>query len=157
MLVTGRGVKKDLARALALSLQACALNDGMQCAKLAEFYAQGLATPKNPREAARLRLQGCEEMGSPAACGAAAHDLNDGSGVARDLERAANLYDRACKEGEASSCHNLGVMYARGEGLEQSVTEARRLFNLACRGGLAPSCSVTLVSMPGGGVVKVPP
>lgn len=58
-----------------------------------------------------------------------------GEGVARDLERAAELYCRAARLGDPESQFALGWMYANGRGLERDDAQAGALFALASARG----------------------
>ena len=48
---------------------------------------------------------------------------------------------QACNGGDASSCFNLGVMFASGDGVEENKARAVQLFEKACDGGEAQGCS----------------
>ncbi|MDP3460137.1 MAG: toll/interleukin-1 receptor domain-containing protein, partial [Hyphomonas sp.] len=72
-----------------------------------------------------------------------------------DGAEARRLYTKACDDGDALGCGNLGVVYANGDGVTQDYTEARRFFNKACNGGAAWSCrDLGLVYYYGHGVVQ---
>jgi TPR repeat protein len=77
-------------------------------------------------------LQRCKQLGDMYATG---------TGVARDMPRAAELYEKVCDAGVADVCNNLGEMY------EQQVVpsaagskRSEELFNRACSGGSTPGC-----------------
>jgi TPR repeat protein len=38
-----------------------------------------------------------------------------GRGVSADLDQASTLYRKACDDGDATGCSNLGAMYASGK------------------------------------------
>jgi TPR repeat protein len=58
--------------------------------------------------------------------------FESGSGVAPDLERAVELYDQACKQGDSTGCVFLGEMYLAGRGAAASLELAAQFFQLAC-------------------------
>jgi soluble lytic murein transglycosylase-like protein len=58
-----------------------------------------------------------------------------GEGVPRDFERAADLYCRAARAGDARAQFSLGWMYANGRGLGRSDAAAGALFALAADQG----------------------
>jgi TPR repeat protein len=60
--------------------------------------------------------------------------------VARDVERAAAAFNKACRLGEALGCANLGYMAEHGEGLVRDVARARALYRDACLTGDVYGC-----------------
>jgi TPR repeat protein len=65
---------------------------------------------------------------------------SNGEGVARDLNRAAGLFKRACDAGGSGGCLNLGLMYEHGRGMPKDRSRAADLFKQACDGGFDPGC-----------------
>ena len=55
----------------------------------------------------------------------------DGKTVAKNVPKAASLFDKAASLGCKIAQHNLGVMYMKGEGVVQSDEEAAECFRLA--------------------------
>ena len=47
---------------------------------------------------------------------------------------------KACDEGNARGCTNLGFMYEKGRGVKQDYFKAKELFGKACDGGDAKGC-----------------
>jgi TPR repeat protein len=64
----------------------------------------------------------------------------DGEGVAKNLDRAADLFKRACDGGGAVGCEDLGSMYLHGDGVPKDRNLAANLFKKACDGGLNRGC-----------------
>jgi len=60
----------------------------------------------------------------------------NGEGVERDAVRAAALYCRAARLGDAQAQFNLGWMYANGRGVERSDSNAAFFFHAAAEQGL---------------------
>jgi len=60
----------------------------------------------------------------------------NGEGVERDAEKAASLYCKAARLGDAESQFNLGWMYANGRGVERSDATAAFFFHAAAEQGL---------------------
>jgi TPR repeat protein len=63
-----------------------------------------------------------------------------GESVRQDKHKAAALYTKACKKGDAEWCVLLGLMYRYGEGVEQDKNKATELFDKACESGNAEGC-----------------
>ncbi|WP_246261713.1 transglycosylase SLT domain-containing protein [Azoarcus taiwanensis] len=74
-----------------------------------------------------------------------------GEGVARDLERAAELYCRAARLGDPESQFALGWMYANGRGLERDDEQAGALFALAAAKGHEQAARMLRFTGDGGG------
>lgn len=61
--------------------------------------------------------------------------------VKEDRERAANIYERNCREkGYSASCFNLGKLHLAGKGVKQNDTVAESFFAKACKGGHLSGC-----------------
>jgi TPR repeat protein len=63
-----------------------------------------------------------------------------GENGTRDENRAADLYKRACEEGNALGCNFLGLRYERGQGVVKDFSRAADLFKQACDTGLQLGC-----------------
>ena len=63
-----------------------------------------------------------------------------GDGVARDLERAASSFAKACHIGEALGCANYGYMLEHGVGVRRDTIRARVLYRDACASGDPYGC-----------------
>nr|WP_314239031.1 hypothetical protein [uncultured Campylobacter sp.] len=57
-----------------------------------------------------------------------------------DYQKAARLYQKACDEGWALGCSNLGVLYADGQGVKQNFPTAKQYYGKACDLGLQLGC-----------------
>jgi TPR repeat protein len=62
------------------------------------------------------------------------------NGTARDMVRAAEMYERACAGGMADICNTLGETYERTGTVEGGVQRAEELFQRACEGGSSAGC-----------------
>jgi len=60
----------------------------------------------------------------------------NGQGVKRDLDKAAELFTKACDSNNAVACSNLGLMYASGEGAPKNYYKAVELFTRHVMGGI---------------------
>lgn len=75
----------------------------------------------------------CNELG--------AHHAQAPDAQPEDLASAARLFQRACDQGHAPACNNLGLAYQRAEGVPQDYERAMTSFERACSGGFAEGCS----------------
>jgi len=50
------------------------------------------------------------------------------------------LFQKACDDGIAKGCNNLGVMYYNGQGVKQDFAKAKELYGKACDMGLQIGC-----------------
>jgi len=78
----------------------------------------------------------------------------NGEGVERDAEKAAQLYCKAARLGDAESQFNLGWMYANGRGVERSDATAAFFFHAAAEQGLEQA--VRMLANVGGAPNYVP-
>ena len=79
-----------------------------------------------------------------------------GEGVRQDYQRSLELYDKACKGGNADACNNLGVMFENGYGVEKrDFVQAGLYYTDACMGKSAKGCyNLAVLAYDGNGVKK---
>lgn len=63
-----------------------------------------------------------------------------GAGVAREVNKASELYKIGCDGGSASSCTSLGLAHMRGEGVNRDAGKGVKLFEKACAARDAAGC-----------------
>ncbi|MEY4563544.1 MAG: hypothetical protein RLZZ618_2821 [Pseudomonadota bacterium] len=83
-----------------------------------------------------------------------AQAYENGEGVPRDGDRAASLYCKAARMGDAQSQYNLGWMYAQGRSVERSDATAAFFFHAAAEQGLPQA--VRMLSTVGGPSSELP-
>lgn len=76
-------------------------------------------------------LEACRDLGVM---------YSEGTGVSRDLQRAAKLFVQACNGGNLSACNNLALAYLEGIGIERQPTKAAEVYQKACDGGYKLAC-----------------
>lgn len=100
---------------------------------------------------AQLGFLGCTPDGSRWEAGCSSGDLAacvslgttlSVSEAPADRARAAELFDRACKGGQASGCRMLAIAYAQGEGVKPDGSKAHALFQTACTEGDTIACQM---------------
>lgn len=79
----------------------------------------------------------------------------NGEGVPRDGARAAALYCKAARMGDAQSQYNLGWMYSHGRGVERSDATAAFFFHAAAEQGLPQA--IRMLDTVGGPSADLPP
>lgn len=90
--------------------------------------------------ASREGLQKKYEKGDASSCLALGELYDMGRGVALDKQRAAALFEQACKGGAAAGCSSLGRLYENGWGVSQDSPHAVALYEQACQAGAAEGC-----------------
>ena len=72
-----------------------------------------------------------------------------------DHQKLVEIYDKACNEGKASGCYNLGVLYSEGTGnVAKDTAKAVQLYEKACSADFASACYNLGVAYAGGLSVK---
>ncbi len=67
----------------------------------------------------------------------------NGTGVPKDVTRAAELYKQACDADELNGCVQLGRLHLSGRGgVSRDQLESRRLFDRGCDGGIHRGCTL---------------
>jgi len=75
----------------------------------------------------------CNELG-------VSHSSGSAPG-APDVALAARLFQRACDQGHAQGCNNLGLAYLAAKGVPEDYGTAMTYFGRACSGGFAEGCN----------------
>ena len=76
------------------------------------------------------------------ACNRLGKAYRDSNGVARDIYKAAQLFQKACDGGNMGGCVNLGDAYYNGNGVTKDFNKAAQLYQKACDGGNMRGCNV---------------
>lgn len=59
----------------------------------------------------------------------------------QNINKAIELYTKACDNGSYKGCTNLGALYFGGEGVKQDMKKAKELFSKACNLGDGDGCN----------------
>ncbi len=125
----------DERAAMELLGQACLTGDPLQCRRAYE----GLGGEQGDR-ALQLVETACLQADDARACVTVGYNYQNGIGAPPDLDRARDLFDRACIGGQMTGCTNLGVLYEQGLGVSVDLDRARDLYDRACTGGDMLGC-----------------
>jgi hypothetical protein len=63
-----------------------------------------------------------------------------GEGVEQNNTRAAQLFTKACNEGNIRGCLYSGDMYSKGDEIYKDIEKARRMYGRACSLGDQSGC-----------------
>ncbi len=81
----------------------------------------------------------CDE-GQSAGCFNLGIAYGQGKGVAKDLTKAAQLYEKACSMENDDACLNLGAAYYQSLGVAKNTAKAIQFSDKACRLGNSGGC-----------------
>lgn len=109
------------------------------CFKLALAHENGWGVPRDLARAAQIHAAACDK-GVGHACERLGHIEREKADPAAQ-QRAFTHFQRACSGGRASSCNNLGLMYAMGMGVARDPSRAGQLFQKACESGDLEACA----------------
>jgi hypothetical protein len=94
------------------------------------------------------------DRGIASACATLAARMERGTGIPRDLTRAATLHERACELRDPGSCVLAARMHASGTGVTPNRTKQMELLVAACTLGDASACSVAAKAFAAGAGVN---
>lgn len=179
----GRGVPKDVARALPLLDRGCEQGFGMACANVAFYRKPSLSEelrlfqracelnspmgcawwgvrlldqdePGNLRAAFEKLQIGCANYVGWACARIGAH-YNEGVGLAQNSERGADFEERACRLQSGAGCAGLGNAYIDGKGRPKDAARGLELLQEACKMDPAQGCyTLGLAYLQGHGTAK---
>ncbi len=129
----GTGVAVDATAALVMHERACAGGNAQGCNSAGRLIAL-----VDPALASERYRQSCD-LGYGVGCSNLALMYELGSGVPKDLARARELDERACKD-VAGACGQLAGMLADGIGGEKDEARAVALYRKACEAGNQQAC-----------------
>ena len=128
----------------------CEGGDATSCDRLAVLIQRSTAT-EDPATIDAALGKSCE-LGSATGCAHLGKRMLEGDG---DVQRAMELVDRSCKQGEALGCLAQANAYWHAtRGVKQDIGRALKLFERSCDGGYAPACTNASVLYSGATGVK---
>ena len=138
----GRGVTRDLDKALSLLRTACDEGSSRGCAGLAEMYENGEAgLAKDAATAARHYQRACDDGIRPSCARLGALLAEGAPGVPQDGARAAELLERACED-DAHACALAGGLLEHRRGAtSKEEARAKALYEKGCDGRDANACT----------------
>ncbi|MGC4118951.1 MAG: tetratricopeptide repeat protein [Myxococcales bacterium] len=140
LFLTGSGVGKSPAAAIAFYEMACELEDGSGCVNLAYAHQKGYLGDRDSKQTLAAAEKGCE-CGNGHGCRLVALAYERGQGVEKDPELVAHHLEAGCAMEDAFSCAFLGLKYSlKNAGVEQDPEEAVALWERACGAGDALGC-----------------
>ena len=116
---------------------------------------QASVSIKAERSQSMTDLEKCQYSGDMVVCNNLGYAYSIGKGVAKDPNKAAQLYQKACDGGEMGGCGNLANAYEKGDGVTKDLSKAAQLYEKACDGGDMRGCSnLAITYEEGRGVTK---
>ena len=85
-------------------------------------------------------LEKCQYSKDMAACNNLGYAYSIGKGVAKDPNKAAQFYQKACDGGAMEGCFSLGNAYYNGDGVTKNLNKSVELYQKACDGGEMEGC-----------------
>jgi len=163
--IYGRGVEQNYQKAAALYQKACDLDGVVGCNILASNYRDGTEDmPQNYEKAISLFQRSCT-LGDPSACEDLVKMFTQNLGGIQNaktkkhtLQKACDLGSQAscqkldakysvgsyiekeCKENNAHSCFQLGIMYKQGKSVPKAHQKALVFLQKACNNSHAMAC-----------------
>ena len=130
----GRGVPRDVSKALGLFRKAAKQGLAVAQNDLGRMYANGRGVAQDNREAVEWYRKAAEQGIVTAQYNLGVH-YEKGLGVAQDNREAAEWYRKAAEQGLAIAQHNLGIRYASGRGVIKSESLAVEWYRKAAEQG----------------------
>ncbi len=134
--------RHDLAGARALFERACKAGHDEGCARWGVIRFYGAGVPEDV-EGGRALIERACDRGDGYACHQLAQRLenDDHDAYRRDMERAVELYHRACKAGWGEACLDLSWLFLRGFSVRRDLDRGFALSERACHLGDADGCA----------------
>ena len=134
----GSGVKKDLAHALSLYMQAASMGDPEAQYIAGAMYFTGQGTDRNMQMGFKLLHTAARNgKSTPDSQKIIAQSFLLGTVAPKNIPEAVKWYSQAADEGDRDAQNELGFMYFVGKGVEQDFQKAFTLFLKAAERGLS--------------------
>lgn len=121
---------------------ACLNQEPTSCRALGDMFKNGEGVEASSERAYRAYVRACDH-GDGEMCVMLAKKYEAGaeSAGSSDLARAATFLQRACEQGAATACLELGRLKQVGNGIDRDRAEATRLFERSCSAGEPTGCT----------------
>ncbi len=117
----------------------CANTGGAACLAVAQRYDQGSPSPDYAK-ALRASTRACSEMFGAGCVSDGILTYYGRGGATASPKQAADLFEKACRLGDAIGCALLGRALLHGEGRKQNVRRSLAYLSATCRGGYLSTC-----------------
>ncbi len=118
----------------------CALGNGIGCGNRGDHYTLS-SDPRDLTQANFFFEKGCN-LDDGRSCARLGESYAKARGVARDWQRANELFERACDDyGDGWGCNMLAISYQEGKGEPSDGKVARALYDKGCKLGNGSACS----------------
>jgi TPR repeat protein/CHAT domain-containing protein len=134
LMLDGKGVAKDPARAVELVRWAAEAGYSFSQRELANFYSSGTYVERDPATAAKWYGKAADQ-GDAIAQNELGLMYQNGVGVEHNPTAAVELYRKSALQGFGFGQANLGTMYAAGSGVPQDYAEAAKWYTAAADQG----------------------
>lgn len=131
----GKGVLRDIPRAVKLLARACQAGDAVQCTELGNATLSGKAFGVTSDE---FKVPGVARLAYRRGCVLSKDWCEDGIKMMSrvgDFDEMNALATYGCDSGDDPSCYLLGKAYDEGKGVAADPAKAKQLYKKACRDG----------------------
>ena len=135
----GFGTEKNEKKALESYEMAAAKNISMACDRLGMIYKEGNLVTQNLEKAIELLKLAAEELHYEMAQYHLAMCFFNGDGVKKDLQKAAELFDKSARQYCAEAQYMLGLCRENGWGIKFSLKQAKKMYEKAAEQGYGPA------------------
>lgn len=135
----GKGVPKNMGKAIALHKIACEGGWSFSCVDLGVIHAKGRGVPRSDTIAADYFEKGCGQRYGTS-CFNAGLFSSQGRGRPKSASKALGFFKVACEEDMADACEEVGRAYETGKGVGKDRNQAHRFYKQGCDLGSKISC-----------------
>lgn len=150
MYLEGKGVSKNVTKAINYFHHACGKDEAKACSNLASLYYTGGVVGKDFQVALKRSRKACDLNGTDEGgngCLIFASLLFEGRAIKKDPARVPFVLKNACRQNNAQGCESLGAAFENGRGLTKSSSQASYYLGLACDMARQESCSYILATL----------
>lgn len=144
----GKGVSRDIPRAVKLLARACQAGDALQCTELGKATLTGKAFGVTSDE---FKVPGLARLAYRRGCVIDTDWCEDGIKMMSregDFDEMNALATHGCNSGDDASCSLLGKAYEEGKGVTSDPAKANQLYTKACRDGLGDTYACGKLNVP---------
>lgn len=143
----GTIVPKNPEQARKLYEEVCDSGTGRGCNSLGYVLLQGLGGSKDNTKALSIMRAACDHDDFDSCVNLGFLHTDGVAGVAKDMAKGNDYFEKGCKMGHAKSCNALSHSYVSGDGVKKDVARAASLAHEACEGAYAAGCGTYGIMM----------
>lgn len=110
------------------------------CLSFADEYGEALKLYKNDKEMSYIKFNSSCKSGNFESCAFVGAMNYDGVGIAKNIQKAKEMFEKSCDNNISLACYFLGQMHINGTLSPKNYNKAYKYFQISCENEIAGAC-----------------